>query len=154
MKLMPLQFYLRFGKHGKRSTVDLEADPLFMTAPITTSRALVYAGILIMLAFAVSSVLGGTTIMLPIAVSLALIGMLIIASKTHLLLQLLGFLMMENGVVLLPYALHINMPFIGEVVTLFDLVILVRITLLLSLKMKETHGTLDTKKLVELAEKR
>ncbi|MFA6907378.1 MAG: NADH-quinone oxidoreductase subunit H [Candidatus Micrarchaeia archaeon] len=154
MKLMPLKFYIRFGEKRKHSTMDLEADPLFMTAPLTTSRALAYAGVLITLAFAVSSVLGGTTIMLPIAVSLALIGMLIIASKTHLLLQLLGFLMMENGVVLLPYALHINMPFIGEVVTLFDLVILVRITLLLSLKMKETHGTLDTKKLVELAEKR
>ncbi|MFA5929542.1 MAG: NADH-quinone oxidoreductase subunit H [Candidatus Micrarchaeia archaeon] len=154
MQLMPLQFYLRFGEASKKFRMDLEAEPLFMHAPITTTRALVYAGVLITLAFAVSSVLGGTTIMLPIAVSIILIGMLIIASKTHLLLQLLGFLMMENGVVLLPYALHINMPFIGEVVTLFDLVILVRITLLLSFKMKETHGTLDTKKLVELVEKR
>jgi len=154
MKLMPLQFYLRFGEARKKFKLDLEADPLFMGAPMSTSRALVYAGVLVTLAFAVSSVLGGATIMLPLAVSLALIGMLIIASKTHLLLQLLGFLMMENGVVLLPYALHINMPFIGEVVTLFDLVILVRITLLLSFKMKETHGTLDTKKLIELAEKR
>ena len=154
MKLMPLQFYLRFGEAKKKFKLDLEADPLFMSAPMTTSRALVYAGVLVTLAFAVSSVLGGTTIMLPLAVSLILIGMLIIASKTHLLLQLLGFLMMENGVVLLPYALHVNMPFIGEVVTLFDLVILVRITLLLSFKMKETHGTLDTKHLVELVEKR
>jgi len=154
MKLMPLQFYLRFGEAQKKFKLDLEADPLFMSAPMTTSRALVYAGVLVTLAFAVSSVLGGTTIMLPLSVSLILIGMLIIASKTHLLLQLLGFLMMENGVVLLPYALHVNMPFIGEVVTLFDLVILVRITLLLSFKMKETHGTLDTKQLVELAEKR
>jgi hydrogenase-4 component E len=92
--------------------------------------------------------------MLPLVIALILVGMLIIASKTHLLLQLLGFLMMENGVVLLPYALHVNMPLLGEVVTLFDLVILVRITLLLSFKMKETHGTLDTKKLMELVEKR
>ena len=154
MKLMPLQFYLRFGEAKKKFKLDLEADPLFMNAPMSTTRALVYAGVLVTLAFAVSSVIGGTTIMLPLAVCLALIGMLIIASKTHLLLQLLGFLMMENGVVLLPYALHINMPFIGEVVTLFDLVILVRITLLLSFKMKETHGSLDTKKLIELTEKR
>ncbi|MFA6327933.1 MAG: NADH-quinone oxidoreductase subunit H [Candidatus Micrarchaeia archaeon] len=154
MKIMPLQFYLRFGGPKKKFKLDLEGDPLFMGAPMTTSRALVYAGVLVTLAFAVSSVLGGTTLMLPIAVSLVLIGMLIIASKTHLLLQLLGFLMMENGVVLLPYALHVNMPFIGEVVTLFDLVVLVRITLLLSFKMKETHGTLDTRKLIELVEKR
>ena len=153
-KLMPLQFYLRFGEARKKFKLNLEAEPLFMVAPMTTSRALVYASVLVVLAFATSSVLGGTTIMLPFAVSLILIGMLIIASKPHLIMQLLGFLMMENGVVLLPYALHINMPFIGEMVALFDVIILVRITLLLSFKMQETHGTLDTEKLVELVEKR
>ena len=154
MKLMPLQFYLRFKDARKKFMSDLDADPIFMNAPMTTSRALAYAIVLIVLSFLVSSVLGGTTIMLPLVIALILVGMLIIASKTHLLLQLLGFLMMENGVVLLPYALHVNMPLLGEVVTLFDLVILVRITLLLSFKMKETHGTLDTKKLMELVEKR
>ena len=153
-KLMPLQFYLRFGEARKKFKLNLEAEPIFMVAPMTTSRALVYASVLVVLAFATSSVLGGTTIMLPFAVSLILIGMLIIASKPHLIMQLLGFLMMENGVVLLPYALHINMPFIGEMVALFDVIILVRITLLLSFKMQETHGTLDTEKLVELVEKR
>ena len=153
-KLMPLQFYLRFGEARKKFKLNLEAEPLFMVAPITTSRALAYASVLVVLAFAVSSVLGGTTIMLPLAVSIILIGMLIIASKPNLIMQLLGFLMMENGVVLLPYALHINMPFIGEMVALFDVIILVRITLLLSFKMQETHGTLDTEKLAELVEKR
>lgn len=154
MKLMPLQFYLRFKDSHKKFMTDLDADPIFMNSPMATSRALAYAIVLIVLSFLISSVLGGTTIMLPLVIALILVGMLIIASKTHLLLQLLGFLMMENGVVLLPYALHVNMPLLGEVVTLFDLVILVRITLLLSFKMKETHGTLDTKKLMELVEKR
>jgi len=152
--LMPLQFYLRFKDAKKKFMTDLDADPIFMNAPMTTSRTLFYACVLIVLSFLISSVLGDTTIMLPLTVALILVGMLIIASKTHLLLQLLGFLMMENGVVLLPYALHINLPLLGEVVALFDVVILVRITLLLSFKMKETHGTLDTKKLIELVEKR
>ena len=154
MKLMPLQFYLRFGKAREKFNLNMGADPLFMDSPLTTSRTLIYATVLIVLAFVISSVLGGTTLMLPLAVSLVLIGMLIIASKNHLLLQLMGFLMMENGVVLIPYALHINMPFIGEVVALFDVLILVRITLLLSLKIRETHGSLDTAKLDELVEKR
>lgn len=154
IELMPLHFYLRFKGARKKFTTDLNTDPIFMNAPMTTSRALFYAGILIILSFLISSVLGGATVMLPLTVALILVGMLIIASKTHLLLQLLGFLMMENGVVLLPYALHINLPLLGEVVALFDVIILVRITLLLSFKMKETHGSLDTKKLIELVEKR
>lgn len=154
IKLMPMQFYVRFKDASKKLMTDLDADPIFMNAPMTTSRALAYAAVLVVLSFLISSVLGGTTVMLPLTIALILVGMLIIASKTHLLLQLLGFLMMENGVVLLPYALHINLPLLGEVVALFDVVILVRITLLLSFKMKETHGTLDTKKLMELVEKR
>ena len=154
MKLMPLDFYLRFGGSKKKFKLDVDADPMFMTSPMTASRALIYASVIVVLAFTISSVLGGTTLMLPMTVALILIGMLIIASKTHLMLQLLGFLMMENGVVLLPYALHVNLPFIGEVVALFDVIILFRITLLLSFKMKETHGTLDTQELIELVEKR
>ena len=154
MKLMPLDFYLRFGGLKKKFKLDVDADPIFMSSPMTTSRALIYASVIVVLAFIVSSVLGGATLILPMAVALILIGMLIIASKNHLMLQLLGFLMMENGVVLLPYALHVNLPFIGEVVALFDVIILFRITLLLSFKMKETHGTLDTNELIELVEKR
>ena len=154
MKLMPLHFYLRFVAAKKNTRSRLESDPLFMQSHMSTSRALFYAGILVALSFLISSVLGGTTLMLPIAASIILIGMLIIASKSHLILQLFGFLIMENGVVLLPSALHIRLPLIGETIALIDVVILVAIALLLSFKMRETHGTLDTKKFMELVEQR
>ncbi|MDE1798023.1 MAG: NADH-quinone oxidoreductase subunit H, partial [Candidatus Micrarchaeota archaeon] len=154
VKIMPLQFYLKFSSIREGFKLDLNFDPLFMSSPMSTSRALIYAGILITIAFVVAPALGSGSLLLPLVISIILLGMLIIASKTHLLLQLLGFLMMENGVVLLPYALHIQMPLIGEAVVLFDVVILVAIALLLSFKMRGTHGTLDTQKLAELTEKR
>ncbi len=154
MKLMPWKFYLKFGAAKENFKLDLNFDPLFTDAPTSVSRSLIFAAILIGLAFMISPALGGTTLMLPLVVSLILIGMLIIATKTHLLLQLLGFLIMENGVVLLPFALHVQLPFIGEAVAMFDVVILVAVALLLSFKMRSTHGTLDTKMLVELTERR
>ena len=152
--LMPLNYYLRFGESAKKSKSSLGSDPMFMASQTSTISSLLYASVLVALAFLMAPALGSTSILLPIVISLILIGMLIIASKTHLILQLLGYLIMENGVVLLPTALHINLPFIGELVALFDVIILVRITLLLSFKMQETHGTLDTKQLAELVEKR
>lgn len=152
--MMPLNYYLRFGDRGKKAKSAVGSDPLFMASPISTISSLLYASVLVALSFLIAPALGSTSIMLPIVISLILIGMLIIASKSHLILQLLGYLVMENGVVLLPSALHISLPFIGELVALFDVIILVRITLLLSFKMQETHGTLDTKELAELVEKR
>ena len=154
VKLMPWQFYLKFGAAKESFKLDLNFDPLFTDAPTSVSRSLIFAAILIGLAFMISPAIGGATLMLPLVVSLILIGMLIIATKTHLLLQLLGFLVMENGVVLLPFALRVQLPLIGEAVALFDVVVLVAIALLLSFKMRSTHGTLDTKQLVELTEKR
>ncbi len=154
VKIMPMRFYNRFTSIREGFKMDLNFDPLFIDAPVSTSRALGYCAVLVLLSFGVSLAMGSTTLMLPLVISLILVGMLIIASKTHLLLQLLGFLMMENGVVLLPSALHVQLPLIVEAVTLFDVVVLVAIALLVSFKMRHAYGSLDTQKMVELTEKR
>jgi hydrogenase-4 component E len=108
----------------------------------------------VLLAFVLSSVLDAGNILLPLVISLILIGMLIIAVKGHLLLQLLGFLLMENGLVLLPTALSIEVPIIGEAVALFDVLVLIFVAILLALKIKNKIGTLDTRELDELIERR
>lgn len=154
VKLLPMQFYNLFRTTKKEIRLNLDFDPLFIGSSVSPTRALIYSGVLIVLAFVLSSIFGGTTLMLPLALSLILIGMLIIAVKTHLLLQLFGFLFMENGVVLLPIALEIKVPFIAETVAFFDVLILIIIAVLLAFKVRGTLGTLDTKELDELIEKR
>jgi formate hydrogenlyase subunit 4/hydrogenase-4 membrane subunit HyfE len=154
LKLLSTRFYTVFRATKEGLRLNLDFDPLFMSAPVSPARALMYSGVLIVLAFVLSSILGGSTLMLPLVLSLILIGMLIIAVKTHLLLQLLGFLLMENGVVLLPTALPIQVPFVGDAVALFDVVVLIIVAALLALKVRGTVGTLDTKELDELIEKR
>ncbi len=154
VKLLPTRFYNVFRATKEDLRLNLDFDPLFTGSYVTPARILAYSGILIVLAFLLSSILGGTTIMLPLVLSLILIGMLIIAVKTNLLLQLLGFLLMENGVVLLPIALPIQLPFVSDAVALFDVVILIIVAMLLALKIRGTVGTLDTKELDELIEKR
>jgi len=154
VKLLPTRFYNVFRSTKEELRLNLDFDPLFTGTQVSPARILAYSGILIVLAFLLSSILGGTTVMLPLVLSLILIGMLIIAVKTNLLLQLLGFLLMENGVVLLPIALPIQLPFVSDAVALFDVVILIIVAMLLALKIRGTVGTLDTKDLDELIEKR
>ncbi len=154
IKLLPMQFYNVFRATKKEIRLNLDFDPLFLDAPITPTRALIYSGVLIVLAFVLSSLFGATTLMLPLALSLILIGLLMISVKTHLLLQLFGFLFMENGVVLLPTALKIEVPFIADTVAFFDVLILIIVAVLLAFKVRGTLGNLDTKYLDELIEKR
>jgi len=154
VKLLPMRFYNVFRTMKKELRLNLDFDPLFVAGAMTPVRTLIYSGVLIILAFILSAVFGVGTSMLPLVLSMILVGMLIIAVKTHLLLQLMGFLLMENGVVLLPTALSLKSQFIGEAVTLFDIVVLVIVAILLALKIQKTLGSFDTGKLDELIEKR
>lgn len=134
-----------------RSLIDI--DPLFIDAPVTTTTALVISVLLISVSFLVGSSLTAG-IVLPIALSIILIGLLIISTKTHILLQMLGFLIMENGIVLLPVALGVDIPLISEAITLFDILVLVVVSVVLALKIQSIAKTVDTGELAELNEKR
>ncbi len=154
VKLLSTRFYRIFQATKDNLRMDLDFDPLFVSGSVSTARTLIYAGILILLSFALSFAFGVHNLMLPLVLSLILIGMLIIAVKSHLLLQLLGFLLMENGVVLLPTALSIDIPIMGEIVSMFDVLVLIIVAVLLAIKIRGTLGTMDTKQLDELIEKR
>lgn len=130
----------------------LAYDPVFMThASILTT--LVMAAGLIMISFIVSAAFGVSDVMVPVDISLILIGVLIIAIKPHVLLQLFGLLILENGIVLLPSALSLEVPLLAEAATLLDTVVLITVAVALVLKTREMAGTLDSRELDELAER-
>lgn len=130
----------------------LAFDPVFMThASILSTLAI--SAVLIVLAFIVSTALGATDIMVPITISMILLGVLIIAIKPHVLLQLFGLLIMENGIVLLPTALSLHIPMIAEAATLLDTIVLISVSVALVLQTKEATGTLDSRELDELSER-
>ncbi len=151
--LTPIGIYrvLRSTPQHLRAMIDM--DPMFFDAPIPPTTALVIAILLVAAAFLVSTGFS-SNLLLPLALSIVLVGLLIIATKTHMLLQLLGFLMMENGIVLLPLALGTDLPLITEATTLFDMVVLIIVSVVLVLKIRSVVKTADTAKLAELMEKR
>ena len=60
---------------------------------------------------------------------------------------------MENGIVLLPVALGVDIPLISEAITLFDILVLVVVSVVLALKIQSIAKTVDTGELAELNEK-
>ncbi|MBI5223083.1 NADH-quinone oxidoreductase subunit H [Candidatus Micrarchaeota archaeon] len=128
-------------------------DPISL-APASSFGPMVLAGLLILLSFVISNIFGLSNILFPISLSIIFIGLLILTVKTHLLLQLFGLLILENGIVLLSLAVPSEIPFVGEATALMDGVILVSVAVALILKTKETSGTLDSRELSELSEKR
>jgi hydrogenase-4 component E len=97
------------------------------------SSSLVVGALLVMFAFAVSTHLGdrlglgGTVAVLALTVmlSMKLIGFLMLAVRYEAISQVLGLLVLENGIFLGSQILVPGMPMLIELVILFDLLVIV-----------------------------
>lgn len=152
--ILPWLLYRTFRSLAGDSKILLNADPLFIGSPLGVSGVLMLSGILILLSYTISSILGVQNQLMPVAFSIILIGGLIIATKTHVLLQLFGFLILENGLVLLPVVLSVEIPLLGEIVTLFDALTLVIVALVLVFKISGMVESLDSVHLNRLLEEK
>lgn len=136
------------------SKMFLNIDPIYDAAPITSTFAVMLSALLVFFAFVMTPVLGIKTLLLPVAMSIVLVGGLIISLKTHVLLQLMGFLMLENGLVLLPTALGLNIPLLGEITVLFDTVMLLVTAIMLAFKIRGSMDSLNVENLNSLTERK
>jgi len=152
--LVPWLLLKAFDRLRGESKSVLDSDPVFMGSPVGISGTFVLCGVLIILSYSIAPILGIHNQMLPAAFSIILIGSLIIATKSHVMLQLMGFLILENGLVLLPTALAVQIPILGEIVTLFDTMTLVVVALLLMFKISSMAESLDIANLSQLREDR
>ena len=111
-----------------RLDVDREAHPA-----LQPSSSMVVGALLVVFAFAVSTHLseklglGGTVAVLALTVmlSMKLIGFLMLALRYEAISQVLGLLVLENGIFLGSQILVPGMPMLIELVILFDLLVIV-----------------------------
>lgn len=97
------------------------------------SLSMLIGALLVMFAFAVSThlgeklALGGTVVVLALTVmlSMKLIGFLILTVRHEAISQILGLLVLENGIFLGSQILVPGMPMLIELVILFDLLVIV-----------------------------
>ena len=118
LKVILLPIYLR--RLQQRVGVDREIEPY-----INIATSLILAGLLVMLAYAVTRPLVTVSTLptrggLPLAMGLVFVGLFVVVTRKKALTQIVGFLVMENGITLLAALGTYGVPFIIELGVFLD----------------------------------
>ncbi|MBL8932088.1 MAG: hypothetical protein JNL54_18360 [Kineosporiaceae bacterium] len=88
----------------------------------------------------------------PVGVSLVLIGLLTIASRRRAMSQLIGFVMMDNGIATVALLTAGGVPLVVELGVSLDVLLVVLILAVLTTRMRSVFGDTDLDELRELRE--
>ncbi len=117
---------------------DMKFNYLEPTASLLVSMALILLSYVFLSGFFNENVLGKLFFIgAVIGLSLTLMGMLVIFSRRKVITKVLGYLTMENGVLLFGIFVA-DLPFIIEIMIIIDLVILVLLTTILAIGLDST----------------
>lgn len=94
----------------------------------------------------------GSTLVVPVAFATLLAGLLLIVSRRQAVSQVVGYLVMENGIYVFGVALVHDSPFLVELGVLLDVFVAVFIMGLLLFHISRTFDSIDTGRLAELQE--
>jgi hydrogenase-4 component E len=126
------------------------------TRPVlNVAASLLAAAALTMLALAVSAPLvelgpSPATRAVPIAVAVVLIGFLVLVTRRHAVSQLVGFLLMDNGITAVGFLTTSGIGLIVEIGVALDVLLVVLVLQVLTGRMRETFGDTDLDGLREL----
>jgi hydrogenase-4 component E len=90
------------------------------------------------------------TALLPIAVTVVLMGFFALATRRRALSQVVGFLLLDNGITAAAFLAASGVPLIVELGVSFDLLLVVLVLQLLIVRLRTTFGTTDLDELREL----
>jgi hydrogenase-4 component E len=103
--------------------------------------------------FAVAQTLPGTTgvgLLVPVALTTVIVGLLVLITRTKAVTQVVGYLMLENGVYLFGLTQARRVPFLVEAGVLLDVFVGVFIMGLVVFHINRELETLDSGRLTEL----
>lgn len=125
------------------------------TPVINTTASLIALSMLTMLAYLVSRPLltlgdGPTTTAVPVGIALVLYGMLLLATRRHAVSQLLGFLVLDNGIATVAFLIAGGVPLVVELGVSLDVLLVVLILQVLTSHIRTEFGVADLDDLSEL----
>jgi hydrogenase-4 component E len=126
------------------------------TAPlINVPASLVAAAALIVVAYVVSSKLtalspSGATRLVPIGVATVLVGYFMLVTRRRAVSQIVGLLLVDNGIALVTFLLTAGVPLIVELGSTLDVLLVVVVLQVLVVSASARHGSLDFDDLREL----
>jgi len=126
------------------------------TSPsVSIAVSLLSAAGLTLLSFAVTRPLvtlepSPATAILPVTVTVVLIGFFALATRRRALSQVVGFLLLDNGITATAFVAASGVPLIVELGVSFDVVLVVLVLQLLTVRVRTAFGSTDLDELREL----
>lgn len=122
---------------------------------VNVSASLLAAAALTLLAYAVSQPLvalapSAATQAIPVGVTVVLIGFFVLVTRRRALSQLVGFLLMDNGITAVGFLTTTNVGLVVELGVSLDVLLAVLVLQVLTTRMRETFGDTDLDELREL----
>lgn len=126
-----------------------------MESSLSTAISILLGTLLIGLAFLASPILlGDSSLEAPqtvsVSLSLLLLGLLVMVTHRSAVSQVLGFMLMENGIFLTALSLSLGMPFLVEMGIFFDVLVGVLIMGVFVYKIRTTFDHIDVSALNKL----
>lgn len=127
-----------------------ETQPL-----VNVAASLLTAALLTLLAYAVARPLTAlnptpATRALPVGLAVVLIGFFVLVTRRRALAQVVGFLLLDNGITATAFLATSGVPLIVELGVSFDVLLAVLVLQILTTRMREAFGTTDIDDLREL----
>lgn len=127
-----------------------ETQPL-----VNVAASLLTAAALTLLAYAVSRPLieldpTPATRALPVGLAVVLIGFFVLVTRRRALAQVVGFLLLDNGITATAFLAASGVPLIVELGVSFDVLLAVLVLQVLTVRVREAFGTTDIDDLREL----
>ena len=122
---------------------------------VNPTAGLLLAAALTMLAYVVSEPvlhadLGPTATAVPVAMALVLIGFLVLLSRRTALSQLIGFVVLDNGIAATAFLTSGGVPLVVELGVTLDVVLVVLVLRILTARITDAFGRADLDELMEL----
>jgi hydrogenase-4 component E len=134
----------------RRFRSEREVDPY-----VNTATSLVIAGLLVLLGYAISRPLVAlsrlpTRAGMPLAMGLILISLFVLVSRKKAITQVIGFLMLENGLALLAVLGTYGVPLIVELGVFLDALLGFLVMQIFVYRIHETFESIDVERLRRL----
>lgn len=125
---------------------------------VNVAASLLAVAALVLLAFAVSVPLvelgeSPATRAVPVAVAVVLIGLLVLVTRRHAISQLVGFLLVDNGITAAGFLTTAGIGLVVEVGVALDVLLVVLVLQVLTGRIRDTFGEVDLGELRELRDR-
>ncbi|MBN2809386.1 MAG: hydrogenase [Deltaproteobacteria bacterium] len=129
-----------------------EVEPLFGLLPCTIIGALVTAAVFLICGRGNAVGQSELSLIIPTSITVVLIGFILLTTRLKSLTQVLGYLVLENGIYMFSLLLLEAIPLVVEMGMLLDLFVSIFIVSIINNKINRTFASLDTRNLSSLKE--